>query len=104
MTSFSFMGRGWRGIDIYLSILGSKNNAAYRMDKETVSPAASAKATLTRSSAMSGVSLAGHPQSRSLPSPANLQSPGPNLRREPNKEEGAKVTAPRYLKNPVYCW
>lgn len=99
MTRFSFMGRGWRGISVYPSILRSKNYTAYRMDKEPFSPVASTKATLTCSSAMSGVSLAGHPRSRSLPSPANLQSTGPNLRGQPNKEEWAKVTATRYLKN-----
>lgn len=43
MTRFSFMGWGWRGFDVYPSILRTKNNTAYRMDKEPFSPVASTK-------------------------------------------------------------
>lgn len=90
------LGRGWRGIDVCVSILRSRNSD-YRMHKEPFPLVASTRTTLACSSAMPGASLAGHPESRSLPSSADFQMTGPHLRGQPNMEDWAKVTAMRHL-------
>lgn len=97
MTRLSFTGQGWRGIEVYPSILRARSmqltgwiKSCFHLWKAQNPP----WPTL----AVSGVLLAWHPRSRSLPSPAHLQSTGPHSRGQPNKEEWATVTATRYLK------
>lgn len=86
ITRFSFTAWGWKGIDVHLNILRSKNSTAYRMDKELFSSVASTNPPISHVWIVTA-------QSWSLPSSANFQSTGPNLRRQPNKEEWTTVTA-----------